>query len=292
MPSFTPPEITASDLSQLVLELAVWGVKDPRTLSWLDPPPQAAWIAGMRLLKDLGALDASGSVTSAGRAMARLPLHPRLSRLMLKASEAGCTRLGTDLVALLTERDIFRGGAAGSPADPDVSERIEVLYTWRRGETADGRVDTSAIRNVERTSKQLLRMMPGSGKDAVEESVNQTTVSRLLLSAFPDRICKRRDEGGGHFVHMQGRGVRLSPNSHLGSSPYLIAVYADAGEKAEGFVHIASPITEELIRGECGERIETVRRLEWDRNEGRIVAVVEDRLEALMISTRPFTPTD
>jgi len=53
---FTPPEMLIADLSPLILELAVWGVKDPSELCWLDPPPKAAWESGRRLLTDLGAL--------------------------------------------------------------------------------------------------------------------------------------------------------------------------------------------------------------------------------------------
>jgi ATP-dependent helicase HrpB len=78
---FTPPEMLLADLSPLILELAVWGVKDPSELSWLSPPPRAAWESGRRLLIDLGALDPEGSATPVGRSMARLPLHPRLRRL-------------------------------------------------------------------------------------------------------------------------------------------------------------------------------------------------------------------
>jgi ATP-dependent helicase HrpB len=290
---FTQPEMLVSDLSQLVLELAVWGVKDPQTLSWLDTPPAAAWDSGLRLLKDLGALDPSGSVTPTGRAMARLPLHPRLSRLMMRAQELGCLRLGADLAAILTERDIFRHSAAERIIyEPDASERVDMLRKWRKGTEAGGSADPSALRAVERTSKQLLRLMPETAEAFTQDTVDHDAISRLLLSAFPDRICKRREEGGGRFVHVQGRGARLSLDSHLGSSPYIIAITVDAGEKTEGFVHIAAPVTEELIRSECASRIETIRRVEWDRKENRITAAIEEQLETLLLSRRPFTPTD
>jgi len=49
---FAPPEITLSDLSSLVLDLAAWGVKDPGELSWLDPPPPVAWRAAVICSKD------------------------------------------------------------------------------------------------------------------------------------------------------------------------------------------------------------------------------------------------
>jgi ATP-dependent helicase HrpB len=212
---------------------------------------------------------------------------------MLKAQELGCLSLGADLAALLTERDIFRHGAADrSLAGPDVSERVEALQRWRTGTNAVGAADPSALKAVERTSKQLLRLMPGAREDPARCIAEPERISRLLLSAYPDRICKRREEGGGRFVHVQGRGVRLSLDSHLGSSPYIIAVFVDAGEKSEGFVHIAAPVSEELIRSECGARIETVRRAEWDKKGDRIASSVEERLGALLLSSRPFTPTD
>ncbi len=290
---FTQPEIATSDLSQLVLELAVWGVKNPSQLSWLDAPPAATWNSALRLLRDLGALDQSGSVTPTGRLMVRFPLHPRLSRLMLRAQELGCVRLGADLAALITERDLFRHNAGERIIrEPDVSERLEALRKGRRGGDADARTDSSALRAVERTAAQLMRLMSGGSEHSSHDAGDPVLISRLLLCAFPDRICKRREEGGGRFVLAQGRGVRLSLDSHLGNSPYLIAVNVDAGEKTEGFVHIAAHVTEELIRAECADRIELIRRVEWDRKEGRIAAVFEERLGALLLSSRPFTPTD
>jgi ATP-dependent helicase HrpB len=293
MLSFIQPEILASDLAQLALELAVWGVKDRKTLSWLDEPPAAAWDSALRLLRELGGLGPSGSATDAGRAMARLPLHPRLSRLLLRAQELGCLRLGADLAAVLTERDIFRRGAEERFIDePDVSERIDALRRWRTGSEPGRAVDQAALRVVDRTSTQLLRLMPGTRREPARDIIDGELISRLVLAAYPDRICKRREEGGGRFVHVQGRGVRLSRDSHLGGSPYLIAVTVDSGEKAEGYVHIAASVTEELVRSECGNRIETVRSVAWDRKEGRIVAAIEERLGALLLSTRPFTPAD
>ncbi len=290
---FAPPEILVSDLAQLALELAVWGVRDPLTLSWLDQPPAAVWDSSVRLLRELEALDSSGAVTPGGRAMARLPLHPRLSHLLLRSSELGCVRLGADLAAILTERDIFRQNAAGRAVEePDVSERIEALHRWRREKDVPGNADSSALRAVERTATQLMRMLQETQATAGSHRADGGMISRLLLSAYPDRICKRREEGGGRFVHVQGRGVRLSLDSHLGTSPYILALNVDAGEKSEGFVHIAAAVTEELIRDECAKNISTVRKVAWDRKEARITAAVEERIDTLLLSKRPFTPGD
>jgi ATP-dependent helicase HrpB len=293
MQPFTQPEMQLSDLSQLVLELAVWGVKDAHALSWLDAPPSAAWDSALFLLQELGAIDRARSVTAIGRAMARLPVHPRLGRLMTRAQELGCPGLGADLAAILTERDIFRHSVADRKIDdPDIMGRLESLHCWRTGKDTDPRADRSALRTVERTSKQLSHLSAMTEDRPVHDTNDQDAVSRLLLTAFPDRVCKRREEGGGRFIHVQGRGVRLSLNSHLGSSPYIVAVVVDAGEKAEGFVHMAAPVDEELIRSECASRIETVRKVEWDRKENRIIAAIEDRYGSLLLSKKPFIPAD
>jgi ATP-dependent helicase HrpB len=293
MLAFPQPEILVSDLAPVVLELAAWGVKDPRKFSWVDIPPAISWDIGLQLLKDLGAVDSAGSITPVGYAMARLPLHPRLSRIMVRAQELGCIHLGTDLAAILTERDFFRQRTSHSGAgEPDLSERVEALWRWRSGEQPLEYLDSAALRSVEKISKQILHMLGVRSDTAAPDRLDHELLSRLLLCAFPDRICKRREEGGGRFVHLQGRGVRLSRDSHLVSSLYIIAVKVDAGEKAEGFIHIAAPVTEMLIRTEGEARIETVRKIEWDREEKRIVAVQEERLETLVLERKPLTPSN
>ncbi len=288
---FAPPEMLVSDLASLVLELGVWGVKDPAELSWLDPPPAAAWESARRLLSDLGALDAKGAVTPAGRSMARLPLHPRLGRLFQRSAELGCLHLGADLSALLSERDIFRRAPSGSRAqkeESDLSARIDVLRQWRKRQEAAGDTDPWALRAVDRASQQLYSLMGKDSKTSGKEP--GTILPRLLLCAFPDRVAKRRKEGEGRFLLSQGRGVRLPPASCLSKSPFIIAVHVDAGEKAEGMVHLAEAVDEDLLREEMGARLETLRRVEWDNKEGRIVSTLEERLGAVQLSARPFPP--
>ncbi len=290
-PEHSQPEIVISDLSSLVLELAVWGVRNPKDLAWLTPPPDDAWNAAVRILNDIGALDGQGAVTALGRAMVRLPLHPRLARMLLRSRELGCAGLGADLAALLTERDIFRHSGEGAAIDePDIAERIDKLRLWRRTKMT-GRADPSALRSVERTSRQLSGLL-SVARERDDSADEQELTARLLLTAFPDRICKRREAGGRVYVHAQGRGVRFKTVSSITESAYVIAVAADAGEGAEGYIHLATPVSEEMIRSECARVITRRRRVEWDRKDGRIIAAGEERIGALLLSSRPFSPTD
>src|SRR4029079_11191901 len=83
---FQRPEILEADLAPLLLSLAEWGVDDPANLRWLDPPPAAAVSDAHDLLQELAALDAEGRITKQGRALARLPLPPRLAHMVLAAA--------------------------------------------------------------------------------------------------------------------------------------------------------------------------------------------------------------
>ena len=85
-----------------------------------------------------------------------------------------------------------------------------------------GSADPSALRAVERAVKQLMRLVKIGSSGRRDDTGDETTISRLLLAAYPDRICKRRDEGGGRFVLAQGRGVRISPGNHLVNAPILL----------------------------------------------------------------------
>jgi ATP-dependent helicase HrpB len=242
---------------------------------------------------DLGALAPDGSATPVGRSMARLPLHPRLGRLSQRAAELGCPRLGADLAALLSERDILRREASGFMAHgegSDLGGRLDLLRQWRKQKEAPGGTDPWALRAVDRASHQILGLL-GRDSGACAEKQGMA-LPRLLLAAFPDRVAKRREEGTGRFVLCQGRGVRLPSSSLLAKSPFIIAAHVDAGEKAEGMVHLAEPVAEDLLREELAGSIESIRRVEWDKKEGRVVATLEEKLRALHLSARPFIPRE
>lgn len=284
---FAPPEILISDLSSLVLELSVWGVKDPAELSWLDAPPGKAWDAAKMLLTELTALDGSGSPTALGRKMAGLPLHPRLSRLLVKAAEAGVGVLGADLAALLSERDIVRRGMD----EPDLTERLEMLRRWRRDGKTPASADAAALKAVERTSRQLLTLIQRTETKKTEKQDEQELIAALLLAAFPDRLARLRDnDSGGRYVSFYGRGISFARPCRLAQKQYIIALNVDAGEKAEGTVHLAVSLDEELLRQECGSRILKSRKVEWDRREKKVTAVSEERLGAIILSEKPFQP--
>src|SRR5262249_43402493 len=99
---YARPEILAADLSGFALDLAQWGEADPGRLAFIDPPPKAALIEARALLSDLGAIDADGRITEEGRQLARLPLVPRLARMVVDGGAAGEGLLAAEIAAVVS----------------------------------------------------------------------------------------------------------------------------------------------------------------------------------------------
>lgn len=292
MTPHTQPEIMGTDLAALLLELVVWGIKDPLELSWLDPPPENALIAARELLVELAALDGVGRITPAGSAMARFPLHPRLACLLLRSQETGCAGLGCDLAALLSERDIVRRGPQAAYEQVhtlDFSDRVELLHEWRNTGRVAPFSDLAGLKAVERVSRQLLRLMGGSSKP-VSVAVASGTITSLLLPAFPDRVAMLREGEDGRYLLANGRGARLSGAGPVKPGKLLLAISVDGGDQREGVIHLAEPLTEAVLRDALGQKIVQKEVIAWDSSEGRVVASREERLGALRLSVSPFIP--
>src|SRR3954465_2849257 len=112
--AYTQPEILSADLSSLVLDLAQWGVSDPTTLAFLDPPPAPALKEANALLAELGALDSDGRITAEGKSLRALALPPRLARRIGASPRAGDGEAAAEIAAILTER-----GLGGDSVDLD-----------------------------------------------------------------------------------------------------------------------------------------------------------------------------
>jgi len=129
---FTAPEIIQTDLADMVLQLALWGVKTPSELKWLDLPPESTWFQARDLLIRLGALDKTGGITPHGRNLAHLGIHPRLGHMICRGKAMGQALMACQMAALLQERDIVN--FTHGPRDVDISLRLEILYAHTRKE--------------------------------------------------------------------------------------------------------------------------------------------------------------
>ena len=274
---FTPPEIRVSDLTPLALDLALWGVRDPASLSFLDAPPPAHLAEGRALLARLGALDPGGAITALGRLMAALPMHPRLAAMLVAGQSLGEGPLACTLAALLSERDILPRGT-GSLSESDLLDRVDLL---------EQRVDPQACRNVERVAGYFRKTLRVSGGVAHRDAA---LVGELLMKAYPDRVARERVPGSGRYLMANGSGARLAGRSNLRAQPFIVAVEVEGGG-VEGEIQMASAVTLAAVRAACAGAITRGKRVFWDDREGRVVARDEERLGAILLSERQASPT-
>ena len=257
LPRFDPPEILEADLSALVLDCALWGVADPRRLAWLDPPPAAAIEEAMQRLATLGALDEGGRPTAHGRAIAALPLPPRLAHMLLEAAARGWGETAAEVAVLLSER-----GLGGNDMDLELR-----LRRWRseKGRRAD------AARGL---ARRWLGLVGGTGRGEA---------GACVALAFPDRVSKRRGASGEQWLSAGGRGFRLDPAAPLARELWL-AVAEVSGAAAGARILAAAPIGQATVESLFAGRIDTGAEVTFDPATGGVRAVRGRRLGAIMIS--------
>ena len=260
------PEILVSDLTPLVLELAAWGVHEPSSLSWLDSPPAAAFAQAQDLLKRLEALDTEGRITAMGRAMVKVPLHPRLAHMVVKGNELGSGEAAAELAAFISERD-----GLGRDAGCDIASRLAAT----RG-NARARIQASA-----RQIRQIL---------SIKADTMNVSEGVLIALAWPDRIAQKR--GGERRYRMSGGGGAILPEHDGLAKQEWLAVATTDGASGDQKIFLAAPLTLAEIEAHFAGQIETVETVAWDSRSQSVTATRARKLSALIIEERPLTDAD
>lgn len=237
---FDRPEILEADLSNLVLDLAAWGVADPDVLNWLDPPPRPAWSEAVALLQGIDALTESGAITDEGRDLSRLPLHPRLAHMVLHAAQDGQAPLAADIAVLIVERGI--GGR-----DTDLRERLRRLR-HDKGRTIEAR----------KLADRWANLAGGGG----EGSGSLENAGSLLATAYPDRVAKARGTDGAYLL-ANGRGAVLDPADPLAGENFL-AVAELQGAARNAKILLAAPLSIAVIEELFAAHIEFRTEIDFD----------------------------
>ena len=281
-----PAEILEADLAPLALELACWGCNDPAALTWIDPPPPAPLAQARDLLARLEAIDSGGRVTPLGRDMAALGLHPRLAHMVLRGRDLGFERLACWIAALLSERDPLRAGPGFR--DADFAHRIEVLHGRAAPPGMD--VDSGAVRRVQRViqqvERQLGRMRP-SRAPATPHLAEGDAVGLLLAFAYPDRIGRAREGGGGRYALSGGRGATFTEATALARSEFIVVAALDAGER-EARIQLAASLDPALLETHFSASIHEGASVAWDPKSETVAARRVRRLGSLVLRDEPL----
>jgi ATP-dependent helicase HrpB len=273
---FDPPEIERADLPSTVLVLKAWGQPDVRRFGWFQPPSETSVEAAERLLTRLGALE-SGRVTPLGLDMLAMPVHPRLARLLL----AGHARLrdAAGLAALLSEKDILSSFRSDARGESDLLDRLDRLDEAERARFSPGLrdrgIDPSAARRVAQTRDDLMRRARSRNRADALDADDPDLLSKALLLAYPDRVCRRRLADPTAGLMVGGRGVRLDPASVVKEGEFFLALDARSDHRrgiSEARVRIASAIEQHWLSEFFPESLSLQRVVRFDESRGRAIA--------------------
>lgn len=276
---FDRPEIALADIAGFVLDVACWGA-DPAELRLLDQPDDAALGAARDLLVALGALDDHGQATPKGKAMAELPLHPRLASMVVDARRGGDAWTACIAAAVLEAGDVLRGRPDDLPTD--LGLRVTLVDDRQRSHpNAAGHT----IGQVRRDARDLARragIEPGRAR--IER------LGAVLVSAYPDRIAQKR-VGRGRFLLRSGQGAWLADADPLAGETHLVVADLD-GARGDARIRLAAGVDLDEILARFGDRVERRTMTAWDDGRADVVARADEILDALTLRSvgRPVEP--
>ena len=282
--AYTAAEILQADLAGLALQLARWGVV-PGQLSWLDPPPAAAYAQALDLLARLGALAPGESLrlNPHGQAMAELPAHPRIAHLLLRGQELGLAAMASNVAALLGERDILRGAGA------DLHTRLALLAGTERG----SRQAQGGAQRVRQLARQYHGYLRGRARDPVIDPEHPRWLGCLLALAYPDRVAQQRRSGGAEYRLANGRAALFGEVDGLMKHDWI--VIADLGSRQgqrEERIYLATDLEPGLFESVLAEQVTTVDLLDWDEREGVLRAERQRKVGELVLAREPLAGLD
>lgn len=267
--SHRSPEILETDLADLVLDLAQWGVNDPYQLCWMTPPPKASVAQACELLHQLDALE-DGKITAIGKELHRLPCHPRIAHMLVMAKQIGLMELATDLAAVLDERDPL-----AKEAGIDINIRIEAL----RKQRDDKRLNKKFLK-IEKIAESYRKII---GCGIRNSSVDPYQTGLLLVYAYPERIACARPGNNAQFQLSNGSLAMAGHQDDLAHEPWLAVAHLNARE-GMGSIFLASPLNPRDLAPLVKKR----EIISWDSRKGGVVAATELRIGSIVLQSKPI----
>lgn len=251
------PEVLRVDLAAAVLQLLCWGEADPAAFPWITAPRSTAIEQAQQLLEQLDAT-LKGRPTELGRLLLSLPVHPRLGRLLIAGHANEIPAAAALAAAMLSERDVFDRQSQQKSSRPftresrnsrcDLTQRVIWLSSFlQRGDSGDPQVVVrpAAARQVARVAEDLLRQLT-SELGACEEAPLDEQLGMALLTAFPDRLARRRAAHDVRGLMVGGRGVKLESQSGVRESELFLCLDVDA-KSSDASVRMASSVDAEWL---------------------------------------------
>jgi ATP-dependent helicase HrpA len=293
-PRFTDPEILRTNLASVILQMAAHGLGEIEDFPFLDPPDRRQVRDGVLLLQELGALDARQRLTRLGRRLARLPVDPRLGRMVLEAGRNACADEVIVIAAALSiqdprERPADRRQAADEQHARFADERSDLLAylnLWRYLHERQRELSGSAFRRLCRAEfVHFLRVrewqdLVAQLREAARElriEINQTPaepddVHRALLAGLLSHM-GMRDPARREYQGARGARFAIFPGSSLARRQPTWVMAAELVETSRLWgreVARIEPAWAEPLAAHLARR--TYSEPRWDRKRSAVVA--------------------
>ena len=305
------PEIQRSDLAEVVLLLHSLGIREAATFDWLDKPDPQAVERAERLLTMLGALH-QADLTSIGRQMLRLPMHPRYSRMLIEASQRGCVPHAALCAALVSGRDLLarldRDDAETKTAremfeDSGDSDFITLMraYDFARSNgfsfdrCRSHGINAHVARQVEQTCQQILQAAHQQrlyDREAADSTANNVeALLRCLMAGFIDQLAKRREPGKPACDLTGQRQGQLVRESVVQDAPFFVAANLreapSRGSTPLTLLSLATRVQPEWVAGMFPQHLSTTVEHIFDARNKRVAAIRLVRYHDLVIEQKP-----
>ncbi|MBN4063551.1 ATP-dependent helicase HrpB [Cardiobacterium sp. AH-315-I02] len=270
-------EILHSDLSNLILELANWGILQVDELQWLDIPPASSVAQAKQLLQQLHGLNNDGKITPHGKDMLRLGTHPRLAHMMLSANKLNRGYHACLIASMLTEKEFYRYNA---PKSADIQDRLSILQSLpgnnnKKSQQQD--IDNQQCKRIIKTAdeffKRLRKKETGTDQD---KSLDNHFSGILLAYAYPDRIAKQRHKNASRYLLSNGKGAEIPQHLQQHAAEFLVIANLNAKQntisRGEASIYLAAEISQQQLEDYFPEQIQQTETVQWNNSQQRVEA--------------------
>ncbi|WP_263531498.1 ATP-dependent helicase HrpB [Marinomonas sargassi] len=275
------PQIEISDLSNLVLDLAKWGVQDRLELDWVSPPPQNHWQQSIDHLCELGALtnQETLNLTPMGEAMGQLGIEPRLAHVLISGKRTNQVKQAAALCTILSEGDPF------SQSGSDISSRLD----WLNGSINDhgSRPKQPYLKAQASWEKRCLSLDMGPSQTNPAQPL-----SALLVCAYRDRIAHRVNQSSQQISYKlsNGRKAFLPSSDSCTKSEWLLSLeIGGQKDRGEDRIFLALPLDLQAMIKTFPHLIKKRENLVWSKKQGRLLSEEQSWIGKLCIATKPLS---
>ena len=299
------PEILNSDLAPVILELAQWGVVNMEELIWLDLPSQGHIAQAKELLRGLQAIDHLDAITSHGKKILALGLHPRLAHMILTAQHYTAdtfnpVETASLVAAVLTEKDIFLkrhvGAHVGDSADRDydIVNRILLLKNLNNNSHSQHHINKHQVHRVRKTSRDYQRRLNSIvAKITADKSlamISETEFIGILVAhAYPDRIAQLRNNTAQRYLLCNGKGAYFNQPDPLSSKTYLAIASLNsstAQAQKEARIFLATALDKAHIEEFFSHLIQQQSRVLWNNEQQKVEVLSLRTLGAIILDKK------